>query len=240
MRRKTSPEKSKSPATTAATKVGPAVAESRNTVLNELRNLTVTREYPRGTVLFVEGQRSTGVYALRDGRAKVTIASAEGRTLVLRIARPGDLLGINATLTGQPYGATVQTIERCRADFIARADLLKLLARDKNLYAELTQVLSRKLSNVVEHVRLLVLSHSVLERLARLLVGWCDELGTRTTRGIRIDSGLTHEDMAQMICASRETVTRAFSELKRNQIVSLVDNAIFVRNRNALEALANY
>ena len=203
-----------------------------------LKNVKVSKYHPRGSVLFVEGQPPRGVYVLCEGRAKVSIASAEGKTLVLRIAQPGDLLGMNGTFTGQPYGATAETLERCRIDFISRKDLLRVLDRDKKAYLGVAQSLSRKLSGVVEHTRLLFLSQSASEKLARLLVRWCDELGRRTPQGIRITSGLTHEEMAQMICASRETVTRVLGEFKRKHIVSLVGNAIFVRNRKALESVA--
>ena len=203
-----------------------------------LDNVKVGKYHPRGSVLFVEGQPPRGVYVLCEGRAKVSIASAEGKTLVLRIAQPGDRLGMNGTFTGQPYGATAETLERCRIDFISRKDLLKVLDRDKKAYFGVAQSLSRKLSGVVEHTRLLFLSQSASEKLARLLVRWCDELGRRTPQGIRITSGLTHEEMAQMICASRETVTRVLGEFKRKHIVSLVGNAIFVRNRKALESVA--
>jgi len=177
---------------------------------------------------------------LCEGRAKVSIASAEGKTLVLRIAQSGDLLGINATLTGQPYGATAETLERCRIDFISRADLMKLLDRDKKAYLGVAQSLGNKLRGVVEHTRLLFLSQSASEKLARLLIRWCNELGKRTPQGIRITSGLTHEEIGQMICASRETVTRVLSEFRRRHIVRLVGNAIFVRNRKALESVARF
>jgi CRP/FNR family transcriptional regulator len=203
-----------------------------------LDHLKVSRHYQRGSVLFAEGQKPQGIYVLREGRAKVSIASAEGKTLVLRIAEPGDLLGINATLTGQPYRSSVETLDRCHIDFIAREHLLKLLERDKRVYFDLVQALSRTLSSLVEHTRLLVLSECAAEKLARLLVKWCDDHGTRTEQGIRIDSGLTQEEIAQMICASRETVTRLLSEFKRKRIVSLGDNALVIRNRKALEAVA--
>src|SRR5713226_9340179 len=214
-----------------------------NSPISEVRgldNVKVGKYYPRGSVLFVEGQQARGVYVLCEGRAKVSIASAEGKTLVLRIAQSGDLLGINATLTGQPYGATAETLERCRLDFISRADFLTLLARDKKAYLGVAQYLGNKLSGVVEHTRLLFLSQSASEKLARLLVRWCNELGKRTPQGIRITSGLTHEEMGQMICASRETVTRVLSEFKRKHIVNLAGSAIFVRNRKALESVARF
>ena len=209
--------------------------------LSQLRGLDavkLTRYHSRGCVLFVEGQMPRGVYILCEGRAKISIASPEGKTLLLRIAHRGELLGLNAALTGQPHSATVQTLERCRIDFVPRAELLRLLDRDKRVYAEVAHALSRKLNNVVDHARLLFLSQSAAEKLARLMVRWCDQNGKRTNQGIQLASGLTHEEIAQMICTSRETVTRLLNDFKRQHLVSLVGTTIFIRNRKALEALA--
>ena len=205
---------------------------------DSLEQSKTTKTYPRSSVLFAEGQQSSGVYLLCEGRAKISIGSSEGKTLVLRIAQPGDLLGVNAALIGEPYSATAETIDRCRVDFISRQDLLKLLERDKKACLSVAHSLGYTLSRVIEQSRLLLLSQSATEKLAGLLVRWCDELGTRTPQGIQIESGLTHEEMGQMICASRETVTRVLSEFKRGQIVSLFNGTILVRNRKALEAAA--
>lgn len=203
-----------------------------------LRNAKLSKVYPRHSVLFNEGQESQGVYVLCEGRAKVSIASADGKTVVLRVARPGELLGINATLTGAPYSATVETLERCRIDFVPSEALLELLDRDKNACLDVAKALSRKLNGVVDHTRLLFLSRSASEKLARLLIRWCDDHGKRTAAGIRIDFRLTHEQVAEIICSSRETVTRVLTDLKRKQIVSYSDKAIFIRNRKALDSAA--
>ena len=212
-----------------------------NSPISEVRgwdNLKVSKNYARGSVLFAEGQRPTGVYVICEGRVKVSVSSAEGKTFVLRIAQVGDLLGINSILMGRPSVATVETLERCLIDFVPRDDFLRLLERDKKAYLSVAQALGHKLDGVMEHARLLLLSESAAEKLARLLVRWCDEHGKPTSTGVRINSGFTHEEIAQMICASRETVTRLLGEFRRKQIVGLVDNAIFVRNRKALESVA--
>ena len=221
-----------------ANNLSEAALKSPLSEISGIEALKIRKTYRRGAVLFVEGQPAHGLYVLCEGRAKVSIVSADGKSLTFRLARPGELLGINATLRGAPYGATVQTLERCRIDFIPREELLQLLDRDKSAYLGVAQVLSHMLSSVVDHSRLLFLSQSVSEKLARLLVKWCDEHGEWTPEGTRISSGLTHEEMAQMICTSRETVTRLFTQMKRSRIISFSDNAIFVRNRTALELLA--
>ena len=197
------------------------------------------KHYPRGSVLFAEGQRSRGVYVLCDGRAKVSVASADGKILILRIAQPGELLGVNAALTGKPYAATAETLEPCRIEFWPRADLMTILDRDQKTCLGVAKALSIKLSGMVEHARLLLLSESAVEKLARLLLRWCDELGKRTPQGIKITSDLTHEEIAQMICASRETVTRTLNLLKRKHVLRSDNGDLVIRNRRALVALAH-
>jgi len=194
--------------------------------------------HPRGAVLFSEGQPARGVYIVRAGRAKVSISSSEGKIWILRIAQAGDLLGLNSALKDSPYDATVEAIEPCCTDFIPRPDLLDLLVRDENARTQVTEALSRELTDVVEHARALLLPKSTGEKLARLLLKWCDEIDEVSPEGIRLRPGLTQEEIAQMICTSRETVTRLFADLKRKQLVCYEDNFILVRNRKALAALA--
>lgn len=204
-----------------------------------LDNLKVSKYYARGSVLFAEGQRPRGIYVLCEGKAKVSIASAEGKTVVLWIAQPGELLGLNATLTDEPHMATVQTLGRSRIDFISREDLLKVLDRDKRSYLSVALCLSASLNDLVDHTRLLYFSQSASERLARLLLKWCDQHGKRTSQGIRISPGLTHEEISQTISTSRETVTRVLNMLKRKHIVRSENGDLLIRNRAALMALTN-
>lgn len=204
-----------------------------------LDKLRVRKYYARGSVLFAEGQPPRGIYVLCEGKVKVSIASSEGKTFVMGIAQPGGLLGLNATVTGQPHLATVQTLERCRMDFISREDLLKALDRDKRSYLSVAQCLSSDLTDLIDHTRLLFLSQSAPEKLARLLLKWCDQSGKRTSQGIRITPGLTHEEIAQTIGTSRETVTRALNMLKRKHILHPENGDLLIRNRAALMALTN-
>jgi CRP/FNR family cyclic AMP-dependent transcriptional regulator len=200
-------------------------------------DIKLSSTYPRGAVLFAEGQPAVGVYVLCSGRAKVSISSSAGKTVVLRMAQPGDLLGVNSVIKGLPYESAVETLERCRIDFVPRADFLKLLDKSKAARVGVSKALSGELSDVVERARLLLLSQSAQEKLVRLLLKWYDELGEQTGEGTQLNLGLTHEEIGQMICASRETISRLFTELKRKQIVQLNETGIFVSNRAALEVI---
>ena len=196
--------------------------------------------YPKGSVMLVEGHGARGVYVLCSGRVKLSITSAEGKALIVRIARPGDLLGIHATLAGHPYEATAETLAPSRVDFITRKDLLILLEHQKSTGLGLAIAISKDFTEFVDHARVLLLSVSAAEKLARLLLRLGDEFGERTSTGVRVRTMLTHEEIAQMIATSRETVTRVLSDFRRKHIISSTDHGILVRNRKGLESVARY
>ena len=213
---------------------------TRNSLLKEIHwseDIKLSGLHPRGAVLFCEGQPARGVYLLRAGRAKVSISSTEGKVLILRIAQAGDLLGLNSVLKDSNYDTTVEALEACRTDFISGADLKALLDRSTRARVGVSEALSKELTEVVDRARSLLLPQSTGEKLARLLLEWCDGVDGKP-EGIRVHHGLTQEEIAQMICTSRETVTRLFAELKRKDIISFADNAIFVHNRQELESMA--
>ena len=199
----------------------------------------IPKHFGRKMILFSEGQQSDGVYVLREGRVKISINSIQGKTLLLRIAHPGELLGLNATLTGKTYRATAETMDGCRIDFISREHLLHLLERDKITYLNVIQSLTGKFTGLIEHTRLLFLSQTAAERLARLLLKWCDEHGQPTADGILIKPGLTHEEIGQLICASRETVTRILNGFKRQGLINLVGGGLLVRDCAKLSEAQN-
>ncbi|HBB98632.1 MAG TPA: Crp/Fnr family transcriptional regulator [Blastocatellia bacterium] len=197
-----------------------------------------SRIYPRGAVVFHEGNIARGVYVLSSGRAKVSISSADGKKLIIRVAKSGDVLGLYAGLTGRPLEATAEMVEGGRVDFISRTDLLNLMGRQQAFSSDLVEMFSRQFSEFVDNTRMLLLSESALEKLARLIVRWGRDFGERTTEGVRVQILLTQEEIAQIIGASRETVTRLFSALKRDKIIRVKRDALWIRDSDALASLA--
>ena len=213
--------------------------EFSDAVLQSLDRVSHKTILPAGAILFVEGQATRGVYLVRSGRVKLSIASAEGKKLIVRIARAGDLLGIRGALTGHAYEATAETLAPCRIDFVTRTNLLALLDQHHSLARTLAIAASNELSEYIDHARVLYLSDSAGEKLARLLLRLIEEFGESTDNGICFQTMLTHEEIAQMIGASRETVTRELSALKRKQIVRGSNGRLLIPNRAALAALAH-
>ena len=217
----------------------PGVA-SFQCLLQEIHNSninTLSSLYGRGKVLFNEGEVLKGVYILRTGRATVSISSSAGRIVILRVAEPGDLLGLNSTLCNCPYETTVKTVEPCHADFISRDELITLMERSRQGTQALLMILSRELAELEDRARILLLPQSSSARLARLLLQWSVESGVNGSRTVRIDKWFTQEDIAQMIGSSRETVTRLLSTLSRRKIIQITPDCILIRNQVALKAI---
>ena len=127
-----------------------------------------SRIYPRGGIVFHEGTVARGVYVLSSGRAKISISSADGKKLIMRVAGPGDVLGLYAGLTGKQFEATAEMLEGGRVDFIPRQDLLNLIGRQSTPGFDLLEMFGRQFSELVDHTRMLLLSERSEEHTSEL------------------------------------------------------------------------
>lgn len=195
--------------------------------------------YPGGAVLFVEGQTPRGALVLCSGKVKLSTTSRDGKVLILKMAEPGEALGLSAVISATPYELTAETAGPCQVNFIDRDSLMKLLDKYGELGLHSAQALSREFQSAYRDIHELVLARSSAGKLARLLLSWSgDHEREAGAREIRIRSSMTHEEIAQMIGSSRETVTRLLSELKKRELIRLEGSTLVIRNRPALEALA--
>jgi len=204
--------------------------------LQELERVKYASAYPQGAVLFLEGQAPRGVYVICSGRVKLSTTSRDGKTLILRIAQAGEVLGLHATVSGKPYELTGETLQPCQLDFIRREDFLRFLQQHADACLNAAEHLSKNCQSAYEMIRSLGLSHSVSEKLARLLLEWSSD-GDVTKEGIRIKVALTHEEIAQLIGTSRETVTRVLGEFREKQLAQLRGSTLMILNKPALERM---
>jgi CRP/FNR family transcriptional regulator len=212
-----------------------------HSLLLEIQGLNVSRLttlHGRGKILFAEGEPIRGVYLLRTGRASISISSSEGRVVILRLAKAGDVLGLNSVLSNASYDTTVRTLEPCRTIFISRADLLDLMQRSESGANVILKIVSHELTQLTERARLLLLPQTVGAKLARLLLDWSKTPEADRSPTVRIDRVFTQEEIGQMICSSRETVTRLLAALSKRQIIHMNSDRVLIRDRAALEAMA--
>jgi CRP/FNR family transcriptional regulator len=193
--------------------------------------------YPKGSILFLEGQAPRGIYVLCKGRVKLSLSANDGKTLILKLAEPGEVLGLSATVAGKPYELSAETMDTCQVNFVKRDDFLRFLKLHVEVCFRAAEQLSKKYNNTCYELRSLGLSHSASERLAKLLLEWNSMHGKASKNG-SINMSLTHEEMAQMIGTSRETVTRLFADFKKRHILEGAGSTLSIKDMAALRGLA--
>ena len=205
--------------------------------LSDLETLEFPTPYQPGVVLFTEKQRIQGVYIVHSGEVKLSMNSADGKRLIVHIARAGDVLGLSSAVTGGPSEMTAETLHPARIAVIERQTFLAFLTRHPEVYQVLTEELSQRLNMAFEQLRTVGLSASAPEKLARLLLEW-SERGQTTDQGTRFLFPLTHEEIGEFIGTSRETVTRTMSTFKHRRLVACHGATLTIPSRVALQSFA--
>jgi len=195
-----------------------------------------TATYPGGAMLFLERQDPRGVFVLCAGEVKLSISSSAGKVLILRIAKPGEILGLMAVLGNIPYEVTAETLHSCQVAFIRRDDFMSLLTKHPEMHQSVIRQLTTLYSGACEQLRTVGLSASAPEKVARLLLDWSAS-GVKTKAGTQIKMPLTHEEIAEFVGTTRETVTRTLSDFKTKHLVTVQGSTLTIPDRTALETL---
>ena len=201
--------------------------------LNEIKSTAI---YPKAAMLFIEGQQPRGVFVLCTGKAKLSTSSKEGKTIITKVADAGDVLGLNATISNRPYEVTAEMIDAGQANFIAREAFLDFLRENGDVAVRVAEQLSRNYYTAYEEIRTLGLTSSPSEKFAKLLLSWTDSKEGKN--GTQIRMPLTHEEIAEMIGTTRETVSRLFSEFKKKQLLEVKGVNLTIR-KSALEQMVH-
>jgi CRP/FNR family transcriptional regulator, cyclic AMP receptor protein len=207
-----------------------------SSTLDAFDRIKHANSYPEGAILFVEGQKPRGVYMLCAGQVKLSATARDGRTIILRIAKPGELLGLHATVSNQPYGLTAETLQPSQLNHVSAADFMKFLQEHGDACLRVAEHLSQNYQSACDTVRSLGLFHSISERLASLMLQWASE-GRVTKEGIQINCGLTQEEIAQLLGTARESITREVGVLRRKGLITWKGSVLVIRNKAGLESL---
>jgi cAMP-binding proteins - catabolite gene activator and regulatory subunit of cAMP-dependent protein kinases len=205
--------------------------------LESLSGVSHKSVLPAGAILFVEGKTPRGVYIVCSGKVNLSTTSREGKILILKTAGPGEALGLSAAVSGVTYETTAETATPCHLNFIDRNHFLELMQSHCEIGLHTARRLSHDYQAAYRDIHHLVLTRSSAGKLARLLLSQAVREGEEPEAGCK-PTPMTHEEMAMRIGASRETVTRLLSTLRRKRLIRLDGPMLVIRNRTALEALA--
>lgn len=209
-----------------------------NDALIKLQNIKATSVYPKGALLCLEGQPPRGIFVLCTGRAKLTTTSAEGKSIILRIAEPGEVLGLTAAVSNTPYEATIETLEPSQANFISQHDFVGFVKEYPDVGLKVARQLTHNCKCAYGEIRSIGLSNSVPEKIAKLVLRWAEQpLPRKNPQELPIRVTLTQEEIAQFVGTSRETVSRVLSEFRRRGWLRIKGATWTILNKHALEDL---
>jgi CRP-like cAMP-binding protein len=200
--------------------------------LAKFAELTRERAYPKGSVILFQDDPGDSLFVLRQGRVKVVLIGEDGREVILGVLEPGAHFGELALIDDQPRSAHVIAMDDAQLLILRREDFRRRVEANPTIAWALLTELSRRLRRADQKIGGLVLL-DVPGRIARLLLDLADEAGAAT-----IDKPLTHQTIAQMIGASRETVSRAMKEFQDAGLIRVERRRIAVGDRDALEKRA--
>jgi CRP/FNR family cyclic AMP-dependent transcriptional regulator len=205
-------------------------------VLAEFDEISSASNFPRDAVLFVEGQEPRGVFVICNGRVKLSTSSSGGKSIIVRVVEPGEVVGLPGTISGKPHELTAEALEPVQANFIPREAFLQFLRQRGEAAVKIAEILCRIYQATLSEVRYLGLSASTAEKLARFLLDLPAHPAQENGQ-VRATLRLTHKEIAEMIGASRETVTRLFASFRRDRLLEVRGSILIISNKAGLEKL---
>jgi CRP/FNR family cyclic AMP-dependent transcriptional regulator len=196
------------------------------------------QRYARGEVIFRQGDPADELWLISEGRVKLSRTTADQRETVLAVLGPGEVFGETCLLEGTPRAATATAIGPATLARVSRDDVDLIIATHPDVVPQLMQVLARRLRNANELLSELAF-RDVPGRVARALVDLATRFGERRADGIHVPHGLTQEELAQFVGASREAVNKALSDFAARGWLRLQMRAVHLLNVERLQRRAH-
>ena len=209
---------------------------------NELAILTAnmtTQVYNKGEIIFREGAYATGIFFIRDGKAKKYKVDKEGKEQIIYVANTGEILGYHALLAEEHYPDSAAVLEDSEISFIPKEDFFEVLEKSKVLSQRLLKTLSHEFFVLANCIALFA-QRSVRERLAMQLVLMREKYKQNFTPGMEVEINMSRDDLANLVGTARENVIRILTEFKESGILETKGRKIIVHDVTKLIVIANY
>lgn len=209
-------------------------SDEHTTALAAAKECTV---YKRGQIIFQEGAHPYGIYAINTGKIKLTHSGDDGREQIIRLVKPGDLIGYKALISNEKYTATAVVLEDSAVCFIPRDIFVRILQKDTALSLRMMQILSSELRRAETKITHLA-QKPVRERLAETL------LTLKETYGLEADDQtinvtLSREEIANLVGTATESAIRLLSEFRKEKVIDLPGKKIKILQLGQLIKMAN-
>jgi len=194
--------------------------------VNAVSALATTRTYPKNTIIISEGDDSDSLYAVLSGKVKVYLSDDEGKEIIINIHGPGDYFGEMALLDDKPRSASVMTLEESKLAVLSKSAFEDCLSKNPQISLPIIRGMSKRLRNLTESVKSLALM-DVYGRVARTLLDMAEPVG----EALVINQRLTQREIASMVGASREMVSRILKDLSVGGYITIENKKITINEK---------
>ena len=206
----------------------PIFSELTEADFSSLAKVANRRRYPKDSVVFFENEQGDFFFMILEGRIKVTILGDDGREVILSLLGSGDFFGEMALLDNEPRSATAIAVEDSELLSLHRNDFQAVLTDNRSIMVGLIKVLTARLRRANHQISTLALL-DVYGRVARVIVDMAREEGRRLKDGRIAFRRATHQEIANRIGTTRETVTRMLKDLERQGMIHIEGREIIVQ-----------
>ncbi|MFZ5986529.1 MAG: Crp/Fnr family transcriptional regulator [Bacillota bacterium] len=202
--------------------------------LEKISDISIERNYKKNMIVFMEGEPGEAFYYIKSGKVKVYRTYEDGKEHIIHIFGPGDVFGEVTLFNNIPYPASASVYEDAVIGIIRNIELENLVKQNSELSLKIIKILARKLIFAQQKIKDLAFN-DVFSRTASQIIKLSKEYGRKTEKGILVDIGLSRQELAEMIGATRETVSRAVSKFKKEKSITETKDKIIIINEEKLK-----
>jgi CRP/FNR family transcriptional regulator, cyclic AMP receptor protein len=201
----------------------------------EFAGLQAILSFPARNLLFLRGQDCKGLFVIHTGDVKLFVSSRQGKSLILKFAHAGEIIGLTSTLLDRPYEVSAETLGLSKLGYVPKASLHAFLKRHSSIARSLSLHVASQYKSACERFCAIELAGSVFERVANFLLSWSAQRGAPLD-GDSFDLSLNHQEIGDYVGASRESVTRTLGELRKRRLIAGLQTRIVIPSRMRLSS----
>lgn len=212
----------------------PIFSQLNDEDLKKILSITIEKKYKKGSIIFMEGDKGEAFYFIKKGKVKIYKSSKDGKELILNIFRDDDVFAEVTIFNDVNYPATAEVIEDTVVGVIINSKLEKLIKVNPELGLNLIKILSKRLYNA--QLKLKQIAHDdTYSRTAGVLIKLIESYGYEKDDNIELKFELSRQELANMIGATRETVSRILSQFKKESSIDISGKKIVIKDIKKLE-----
>lgn len=204
--------------------------------MQRVEEVTRMESVKRRQFIFLPGDAASTVYLLKSGRVKLSRMNEDGKELTLAILEPGEVFGEMEILEGMPRDTVAEALDDVSICVMQRSDFEALLKKDPNTSIRLTKLIGLRLKKIESRIEDLVFK-DVPARLAHLLFELSKEFGVQENGQTRLNVKLSHQELANLIGSTRETVTATLGDFKRRGLIAFDGRRLVLLREKEMERL---